>query len=169
MAINISISAADVAEVRHALRQLLGDDQPAPATLAAAIADAVEVADAPVPAAAPAVAPVQQKRRGRPPKAAQTAEAEAEAEAEYEQELADEPQPMGPEAARQAVTDESNAYIKKYGMDAAQEDILKALVMRFTDGSVTQLKKIPEGMHATVAQDIKDLTRTNFFKRKPLP
>jgi hypothetical protein len=167
MAINISISAADVAEVRHALRQLLGDDQPAPATLAAAIADAVEVADAPVPAAAPAVAPVQQKRRGRPPKAAQTAEAEAEAEAEYEQELADEP--MGPEAARQAVTDESNAYIKKYGMDAAQEDILKALVMRFTDGSVTQLKKIPEGMHATVAQDIKDLTRTNFFKRKPLP
>jgi hypothetical protein len=172
MPINISISASDVAEVRHALRQLLGDDQPAPATLAAAIAEAVEVAevaDAPVPAAAPAAVPAQQKRRpGRPPKAARTAEAEAEAEAEIEQELADEPEIMGIEAGKQAVKDALNGYVKMYGMEATQIDMLEAFKMRFTDGSVRIVSDIPEGMHATVVQDIKDMGRTNFFKRKPV-
>jgi hypothetical protein len=164
MPINISISAADVDEVRHALRQLLGDDQPAPATLAAAIADAVEVAEI---ADAPAPTPTPAKRKaGRPPKGARAVEPEAEDE--IEQEIADEPEAMGLEQARETVRDALNGYVKMFGMDATQVDILKLYDIVFPDGSVTKVSDIPEGLHAKVVDGIKEMAAKNPFKRKPV-
>lgn len=193
MPINISISASDVAEIRQALRQLLGDDQPAPATLATAIAEAVEVAEAPAgerlldaaremraslapevkaPAQAPAAAPAA--KRGRPPRrkgpeaSEAVPEAEVEVAAEYEDELADELPPVGLEAAKQTVKDALNGYLTLYGMEAAQEDVLRLYGMIFKDGSVTKLSDIPEGMHSRVADGVREMTSKNPFKRKPV-
>jgi hypothetical protein len=114
--------------------------------------------------------PTTPKRsRGRPPKAKeeQPAEQAAPADAETQAEAADEAPTGDIEKDRDRVRDALNKYyVDVYGMDATIPDVLAMYKMRFTDGSVAKVSDIPPGMHDTVIQDIKDMSKTNHFKRK---
>lgn len=110
------------------------------------------------------------RTRGRPskPKPEESpAQDQAAADAETQAEVADETQAEDIEAARDRVRDALNTYyVDMYGMDFTIPDVLAMYKMRFTDGSVTKVSDIPAGMHDTVIQDIKDMSKTNHFKRK---
>jgi hypothetical protein len=106
------------------------------------------------------------KRAGRPKKEA-APEPEQETEVETAaQDDADEQQvastPATVDDVRAVLTD---AYVKRYGMEATQKDILKLYAMRFPDGSVTKASDIPDGMHAQVIEDIEEMAAKNPFKR----
>jgi len=108
---------------------------------------------------APAEPP--KRARGRP-KSKPAEEPRAEVEQEQEQ-----PDVEDIEAARDRVRAALNThYVDIYGMDATIPDVLAMYKLRFPDGSVAKVSDIPEGMHDTVIQDIKDMSRTNHFKRK---
>jgi hypothetical protein len=90
-----------------------------------------------------------------------------EVEVEAEQEIADEVNEPDIESDRDRVRAALNThYVDVYGMDATVPDVLAMYKLRFPDGSVTRVSDIPAGMLETVIQDIKDMSRTNHFKRK---
>jgi hypothetical protein len=106
------------------------------------------------------------KKRGRKPKE-QAQEPEQQTAADVAaQDDADEVQDMTDAATvddvRAALND---IYVKRYGMEATQKDILKLYSMRFPDGSVTKASEIPAGMYGQVIEDIKEMAAKNPFKR----
>ena len=106
------------------------------------------------------------KRAGRPKKEAAAEPEQQTATDVAAQDDADEVQDMTDTATvddvRAALND---IYVKRYGMEATQKDILKLYSMRFPDGSVTKASEIPAGMHGQVIEDIKEMAQKNPFKR----
>lgn len=176
MPIQIIITGNDAPEVMSHLASFIGlrgiNDLPAPQGEEyrqapqegnGAAAEAAE-AEAPAPA---------KKKPGRPPKQKTLEERQAvqddiEGKAEVQAEIeAEAPEEADIEKDRDRVRAALNThYVDVYGMDATIPDVLALYKMRFPDGSVTKVSDIPLGMHDTVIQDIKDMSRTNHFKRK---
>ena len=108
-------------------------------------------------------------RKGRPKKTTEEAPAQEAAgdDDETQTEVADEAQAEDMEAARDRVRAVLNEhYVDKYGMDFTIPDILWMYKERFPDGSGTKVSDIPEGMHDPVIQDIIEMSKVNYHKRK---
>lgn len=106
-------------------------------------------------------------RKGRPPKQKEEPAQEAETQVNNEDfQLGDEeqqPAAATPDDVRKALND---VYLKRYGMEATQKDILKLYGLLFKDGSVSKVSDIPEGMHQAVIDGINEMAEKNPFKRE---
>jgi hypothetical protein len=110
------------------------------------------------------------KRRGGRPKKEPAPEQEAEQLTDIGIDAEDDADEQQQQEEAAATVDDVRAalndvYVKRYGMEATQKDILKLYSMRFPDGSVTKASDIPEGMHAQVIEDIREMAAKNPFKR----
>jgi hypothetical protein len=173
MPIQIIITGNDAPEVLAHLASFIGPrmpDMPAPTVEEPRQVPQGNGDGAAVEAEAEAPAQPVKRPRGRPKsKVEPEPEPEAEIEAELADEVADEMLADDIEKDRDRVRVAINKYyVDVYGIEVATPDVLAMYKMRFTDGSVVKVSDIPAGMHDTVIQDVKDMARTNHFKRKRL-
>ena len=109
----------------------------------------------------------KKSRAGRPkkepePEVEQQTAADTAAQDDADEAVQGQPVAATVDDVRAALND---IYVKRYGMEATQKDILKLYSMRFPDGSVTKASDIPEEMCGQVIEDIKEMATKNPFKR----